>query len=193
MCTVPCYMEVYFCTLLTRRAQMESSGKLTPTLIWLSLPPVSSCITLLNLIRLVWFGLVWQCPLWSFPHVIPNGAGWRSVLHRQRTGRIFAPLFSIEKKAFLLPCQNCLLFSTCTLMRWNMLIHWHCRLLIWSQPRSTRDPRYSSAATTMWRKSKHCTPSRQSQAQLDRGTQMRFLALLWPDSEFQTFLSLVSS
>lgn len=71
MCTVPCYMEVYFCTLLTRRAQMESSGKLTPTLIWLSLPPVSSCITLLNLIRLVWFGLVWQCPLWSFPHVIP--------------------------------------------------------------------------------------------------------------------------
>jgi len=106
MCTVPCYMEVYFCTLLTRRAQMESSGKLTPTLIWHPLPPVSSCIHTRNTPEPVSIGLVWQCPVWSFPHVIPNGAGWRSVLHRQRTGRIWASLFFYRKKAFLLPCYR---------------------------------------------------------------------------------------
>jgi len=89
MCTVPCYMEVYFCTLLTRRAQMESSGKLTPTLIWLPLPPVSSCITLLNLIRLVWFGLVWfGSVLYEvFPmSFLMEQAGGQSFTGKERVG-----------------------------------------------------------------------------------------------------------
>ncbi|KAF8717045.1 hypothetical protein HU200_026156 [Digitaria exilis] len=42
--------------------------------------------------------------------------------------------------------------------------------LIWSQPRSTIDPQYSSAATTTWRRSKHRTPNKQSLAPIDHGS-----------------------
>jgi hypothetical protein len=52
-------MEVYFCTLLTRRTQMESSGKMMPTHIWH--PFLANSV--LKFLMLTQIGLVLQCPV----------------------------------------------------------------------------------------------------------------------------------
>ena len=121
MFTVPCSMGVYFCTLLTRRVRMESSGKLRPTLICLA--SVSQLHTYFwSRLNLVWFcSVLYEVFPMSF---LMEQAGGQSFTGKERVG--FLPLFIFFKNSrnnFVL-CQPCA-FS----LPQNKLTHWHWQAL----------------------------------------------------------------
>jgi len=90
MFTAPCSMGVYFCTLLTRRVRMESSGKLRPTLICLA--SVSQLHTYFwRRLDSVWFcSVLYEVFPMSF---LMEQAGGQSFTGKERVGFLLLFIF----------------------------------------------------------------------------------------------------